>query len=370
MNILIYFPYNQRTVELQSMMEKLVHLGNKVVLLTSTKKGYLHDYVQRFGVVTETAGEAQSKLNFYTSNLKRLSSVIKKHEIEIVIAHQQKPALVAGLLRIFRPFKLIYVRHNSDEDYQIFPRKAKWLNKIVNALTPVKLAPSSIVQKFWIEHEGVPAKQIYRINSGYNFQYYEKPIPEEVAKIRDAYAAKLLVLSMARFVPAKRHPEMFSIISRLVKEGVDLKMMCLSGGPMEEQLKSLVDELEMRERIFLVGIKENIFDYIEACDVFMHLSTSEASNNAVKEVGLRKKPVIVCKGVGDFEDYIIDGKNGFLVDKDDPVPETYLILKNIAADKIDRAEIGEQLFKTITDRFDIEKVTDDYSCLLNYVIEN
>jgi len=165
MNILIYFPYNLRTVEQQSVMEMLVKEGNKVVLLTTLEKGYLHDYVEKFGVISESVGtkKGEGKFKFFITNFSKLKSVIAKYNIDLVIAHQQIPALIAGLLAKIKNIKLIYIRHNSDEDYQNFPNKAKWLNKIVNKITPFKVAPSSVVKDFMINYEGVSRDQIIRV---------------------------------------------------------------------------------------------------------------------------------------------------------------------------------------------------------------
>src|SRR6266545_1205697 len=122
MNILVYYPYNLRTVGQQSVVEMLVKRGHEVVLLTTCGKGYLHEYVERLGVKTEAITlDSSNKLGFYFHNLKKLSTTIRKHKIELVIAHQQIPALIAGILRIIRTFKLVYFRHNSDEDYEGYP---------------------------------------------------------------------------------------------------------------------------------------------------------------------------------------------------------------------------------------------------------
>jgi glycosyltransferase involved in cell wall biosynthesis len=174
---------------------------------------------------------------------------------------------------------------------------------------------------------------------------------------------------MARLVPSKRHKEMFSVVKRLVEEGIDCKMICLGTGSLENELRQIIDISGMKNHIFLLGRKENIFDYIAACDVFFHLSSAEASNSAVKEVALYQKPVIVCKGVGDFEDYIIPWENGFLVDKENPVEESHSILKAIAENKVDRSKLGQRLFNTVTTMFDIKNVSEDYNRLLHYVMQ-
>jgi glycosyltransferase involved in cell wall biosynthesis len=367
MNILIYFPYNLRTVEQQSVMEMLVSEGHKVVLLTTCERGYLHEYVEQKGVIAEwiNTNEIKGKADFYTVNLKKLKSVLKKYRIDVVIAHQQATALIAGLLRMVQKFPLIYVRHNTDEDYQLNAARAKWYNRLINLITPVKVAPSSVVERFWIEKEAISPKQIHRINYGYNFGQYEAPVQERVESIKEAFPTSLRILSMARLVPSKRHEIMFSVIKQLTDEGVDCKFLCLGIGPLEKELREKIIAGGMQERIFLLGRKDNVFDYIEACDVFMHLSSTEASNSAVKEVALCKKSVLVREGVGDFDDYIRSDFNGFLLNKNSPKERAVAILMAISKNEIDKKKIGDQLFETVIDSFDIKKAIPRYEELLN-----
>ena len=301
-------------------MEMLVKQGHKVVLLTTTNRGPLHEIVEQFGVtaldtdVNENAG----KIKYITKNFFRLRSVVKKYDIEAVIAHQQIPALIAGVLKKIRPFKLIYVRHNSDVDYLINYTKAKRFNKLVNGVTPIKVAPSSAVKHTWTSIEKKSQEEIHRINYGYNFQQYESPVPEIVEEIKTKFPGTLRILTMGRLVPGKCYPKMFSVISKLVNDGINCKFLCLGDGYLKNELNDLIKQMSLQDHVFLLGVKNNIFDYIQASDVFLLLSESEASNSAVKEAALLRKPAIVCKGVGDFEDYIQNGRNSFLVDKHFP----------------------------------------------------
>lgn len=350
-------------------MEMLIKKGHRVVLLTSCKRGFLHEYMASKGVITRAVDDEEGKFSFYRSNIKRLRAAIAEFDIDIVIAHQQVTALIAGLVRTMKKFKLVYVRHNSDEDYLLNRAKAKWYNRLVNSLTPVKLAPSSTVENFWKDNERVSTK-IYRINYGYNFDQYDAPVASEVERIREKFPTQLRILSMARLVPSKRHAVMFSIVKRLVESGIDCNLLCLGSGNLRDELTNLVMELEMERHIFLLGRQENIFDWISATDVFLHLSATEASNSAVKEVGLCRKPVIVCKGVGDFEDYITHGENGFLVDKAYPDDEAFLLLTALAKGEVNKEQIGNKLFETVTSTFDINNIAGQYEQLLNDLVNN
>ena len=365
-NILIYFPYNQRTVEQQSVMEMLVNKGHAVFLLTLTPENYLHQYVRTLGVkafaspVSHTSG-----ISNIIRNAAYLVNFCKQHKIELIIAHQQVTALPLIFARLFFNCKTFYVRHNSDEDYRTHPLKARIMNRFINAILPRIIAPSNMVYRYMTEQEKVSPKKIIRINYGYNFRQYEKAVEKQVTEIKSTYPCRLLVLSIARLVPAKRHDIMFEAVKQLVNKGVDIKMICLGGGFLKQRLSKWIYANGMQERIILKGIQPNVFDYFVATDLLLHLSESEASNSAVKEAGLANKPVIVCENVGDFSDYIVDGFNGFLVNKENPLAKTLQLLEKIYEQKVSLLQIGNELHTTVLKDFDINNISLQYNQLIN-----
>jgi L-malate glycosyltransferase len=365
-NILIYFPYNQRTVEQQSVMEMLVNKGNSVFLLTLTSENYLHQFVRTLGVqafaspVSRTSG-----MGNIIRNARYLVNFCKQYNIQVILAHQQVAALPLILARPFLKCRVIYVRHNADEDYKTHPLKARIMNRFINRMLPLIVAPSDLVYRYMIEKERVPAGKLIRINYGYNFQQYENPVVQKVSEIKNNFPCRLLLLSIARLVPAKRHDIMFEAVKQLVNKGMDIKMICLGGGMLEPALSKWILANGLQDRIFLKGIQSNVFDYFVAADLLLHLSESEASNSVVKEAGLVNKPVIVCENVGDFSDYIIDGFNGFLVNKEKPLAKTICLLERIYDHEVSLIQIGNELHTTVVKEFDIKNISLQYNQLIS-----
>jgi glycosyltransferase involved in cell wall biosynthesis len=257
------------------------------------------------------------------------------------------------------------VRHNTDEHLLGRNRNAIFVNRMVNSIAPKIIAPSEKVYKYITEVEKISPRKITRINYGYNFnQYLETDKTGQAKSIRQQFPARLLLVSVARLIPAKRHLLMFEAISVLLKQGYDIRLICIGSGPLKESLEDHLTKNNLTEKIFLPGPKTNVFDYLEAADVFLHLSETEASNSAVKEAGYCRKPVIVCPDVGDFSDYVQHGVNGFLVKKDDPVPETVEAISFLYNNPGTIDTMGQKLFETVTEEFSINKVAGLYEKIL------
>jgi glycosyltransferase involved in cell wall biosynthesis len=220
------------------------------------------------------------------------------------------------------------------------------------------------VESHWIHNENVSSKKITRINYGYNFGQYEKPGMDESEKIRKEFSTDLLIVSIARLVAAKRHILMFEAVQLALENGIDCKFLCIGTGPDKEVLSKWILHNKLEHKIFLLGYKTNIFDYLHAADVYLHLSSTEASNSSVKEAGLIACPSIVCAGVGDFQDYIENNVNGFLLNKNPYAIEVSELLISLSRNKEHLKKTGLELKKTVISRFDISRVEPQYDGLI------
>ena len=102
-----------------------------------------------------------------------------------------------------------------------------------------------------------------------------------------------------------------------------------------------------------------------ASDFLLHPSLLDSSCVTVKEAGLAKLPVIVCRGVGDFDDYVRDGENGFLADRDKFVEESVKIIKQNFTNENLLKKIGTSLRDSVIEQFSIENVIHQYDSLNN-----
>src|SRR5437868_12614882 len=217
--------------------------------------------------------------------------------------------------------------------------------------------------------EGVSEKKIRKINLCYDRSQYNNDIAGKENEIRTKFDCKLLLLYVARLVEMKRHVLAFEVVKRLADEGLDCKMICIGDGDHKDNLLQQIEMMKMNDKIFLQGWVSNVFDYIKASDIVMLLSASEASSHVVKEAAFCNRTVIVCKSVGDFEEIIHNGENGFLVDRERPITETVEILRNIYNDKSKLAMMSDNLLRAVQDQFSMEAVKPGYEELFSVLSE-
>jgi len=363
--VLIYFPTNARAVDQQSVMELLCNMHYEVYLLTWQEPGDLHKNVEKFGVkVFSTGLKKNNGIKGYIDNIRFLTKFIKKHKIDFVFAHLQALGMISGIARWFVSFKLYYFRHNTNAHILDGNFNSKLINNLTNLVVPKIVAVSKSVEEYLIKSEKINRDKIVQINYAFNFQQYLLSDYTGVSKnIRAEFKAEILLICIGRFVPLKRHILMFETIKQLIKKKVDVKLICLGDGELRNEFERYIVANSLTEFIYLLGNKKNVLDYLEAADALLHFSETESLGMVVLESGLVKRPVVVCDSVGVFNDFMVDGVNGYLISKENPANDAVRIISDVNPKKFEK--MGELLYVTVHREFDISNVKADYEKLLN-----
>jgi glycosyltransferase involved in cell wall biosynthesis len=239
-------------------------------------------------------------------------------------------------------------------------RNAIFIDKTINRLAKRIVVCSNAAKAQMVNNENVDPEKICMIKLGYNFDLYPKPDPLEVGRIKTQMACKLLLIVVSRMTPNKNNIQAAQVLIDLCKKGLDVKMIMMDEGPEKQKILDLIKTNGMEDRIFFTGFVKNTMDYLQAADLLLHPSFSEASNQVVKEAGFLFKPSIVCKDVGDFEEYIINGKNGWTVAKNEVVKQMEALVEKYYSNTDDLKKMGAEMHNTIIGNFPIDPVCEKY----------
>ncbi len=361
MNILYYYTNNAQAVSLSSVMIAFQKQGHQVYLLTMCEEGELHNQVKKFGVKTAAyVIPKKPSLTFYLKHMAHLLRFVKNNRIDVVYSHIQQANFISCFAQFFSRARFILCRHHSDYAYKGSNRNQKLFDRIINYFGAEFIVPSEKVRDQMVNVERVKPAKVHLIPYAYNFDEYEKADEVAVNSIKEKYKCNLLLLVVARLIPVKRHYLLFEVLNKLVKKGYDLKLIVLGDGVERNRLTKFVNDNQLSGSIHMLGHQTDIMNYIGACDVSVIISESEASNSVIKESGLQKKPVIVCRNVGDFDEYIENKITGFVIDKDNPVSELEKLLEDIYNKRVDTAALGENLYRAVYAKFSIENIIHQY----------
>lgn len=364
MKILLFGPFNGRSRDNESLMRKFIDLGHSVYFLTTEEGNHIIPVLENMGVLCYKMNiEGTGKISLF-KKVFFLVRFIKKHKIQVVFSHLEPSGFIAVLAQHFVKARIIVVRHHSDLFVLNNLNNISSYRYIYNHAKDI-IVVSHYSKKVMIEKEGFAGRNIHVVPLSFDFSAFDQPSPVIVNSIKKSLNLNLLLLSVGRLVSNKRMHLSIEILHGLRQRGVDAGLLIVGDGELEEELQHLIDRYQLSDYCRLEGYKANVMDYVEACDIFLHPSESEASSLVIKEAGLRKKVVVACKEVGDCGEYIENGRNGFLLSKDDFVAEAVQVIASELQDSEKRAEIGSHLYDSIFELYDVEKNIAAYNQFLH-----
>jgi len=72
------------------------------------------------------------------------------------------------------------------------------------------------------------------------------------------------IVNVARMWPEKNQVRLIEMVKLLVEEGHDVALYILGTGPLHAELENLIKELELKDRVILLGVQRNPFPFVKA----------------------------------------------------------------------------------------------------------
>ncbi len=126
---------------------------------------------------------------------------------------------------------------------------------------------------------------------------------------------KNIILNVGRFVQTKQQELLVRYFSEINPEG--WKVYFIGDGPTMPEVKNVVAELGIEDKIHFCNVVNNVADYYNSCSVFAFTSNSEGFPNVLGEAMLAGQACISFDCEAGPADLIEDGVNGFLIEEDE-----------------------------------------------------
>lgn len=121
------------------------------------------------------------------------------------------------------------------------------------------------------------------------------------------------IISVARLYSQKNQKMMIRAFARVSNLYPDWKLVIFGEGPLRAELESLVESLDLKDRVLLPGRTEHVIDELRKSKIFCLSSDYEGLSNSMIEAICVGLPVVSTK-VSGTEELIRDGVNGLLVE--------------------------------------------------------
>lgn len=295
----------------------------------------------------------------------RLATLLKKMNASLAHTHiSTRVGLQAGAVLEQARLPWIWTVHglyrSRGEDTSEWGRAARLVNRSNAMVTAVC---RSAMQELTSHEMLLPAKQALVFN-GIELDRFSSGGKRLETRTRLNVPRDALVFGTAgRLMQIKRHDLLIEAAARLIRSGVDAYFLLAGEGPMLDSMQGLISDLDVGERVRLVGHQKEMPAFLSALDVFVLCSDSEALPLALMEACAAGLPCIATQVGGVTE--ILGAGQGLLVS-----PNSAQALAE-AMQAMTSAAAREQFARNAAvaaEKFSHEKVAADYAALYGKLI--
>jgi len=162
-----------------------------------------------------------------------------------------------------------------------------------------------------------------------------------------------IAVFVSRLVLEKRVDLLIRAMKRLVAAHPSSSCVIVGGGPMEAELRSMVDAMSLQDHVLFAGDTSDVRPYLAAGDIFVLPSEREGLSLSLLEAMAFGLPCIAADAGGSRE-AIEEGVNGFVIPCDS---EESLVaaLSRLFANPAERTQMGKSSRRIAEEKFDLER---------------
>lgn len=277
----------------------LSKLGNKVTIISFKDNNVAYNIDESvWYIFIPDSGKTKFTIQF--NRLLNLKKALSKIKPDISISFWVQPAIYLAILSTIFRYKSIYSERGDPNDREYFGL-LKWMRNLsfrfMDGFVFQTIGASKHFSKT-IQKKGVI------INNPVYIKYDDYELPKSRSK---------RIVTVGRLHEQKNQKLLISAFFKICNRFSEYKLEIYGEGHLKETLQELIVELNLEDRVYLKGVRNNIFDEIVDASIFVLSSDYEGMPNALMEAMALGIPCIStdCRP-GGAKELIKHGYNGLI----------------------------------------------------------
>ena len=270
--------------------------------------GALLESVKDLGIKTFIAGR---KPGTDMQLIFRLARYFRRHRFHIIHTHNQAAHFYGGIAARVAGVPIVitteHSRHNIDVSHRRILEK-----KILFRLTDQWVLVSDELYHHSLVSDKLQPDKCKVIVNGIDIEKYNKNKTDTIAlseakkqEIGLPRSAKIIIM-VARLHPIKNHLLLLEAFALLKDTFPDANIVLAGDGECYELLKNKAGQLDIQEKVFFLGNRQDIAELLHISDVFVLCSLSEGLPLSLLEAAAASVPVVITQSAN---------KSGFIENK-------------------------------------------------------
>jgi glycosyltransferase involved in cell wall biosynthesis len=271
-------------------------------------------YIKQEGLLAEELRKEDIPVHSL-DNLFKIYRLLKKNKIHLLHTHLYRANILGRIAGMMAKTRIIISSQRSIDDWKK-PRHIladKWTAGFTDCIIANALATKNLL----VEREKIPPNKIKVVYNGVDTAEY---MPKQTSVVLKAQLKIDSITPVIGYI-GRLHREkgadyLPEIALRLKRYIAPFKLLIIGEGPLETELKKEIERQGLTKEVSLIGVKQNILDFIYLMDLVILPSREESLPQIVLEAMKMAKPVVVSD-VGGVREIVTNGVNGIVVHSGD-----------------------------------------------------
>lgn len=229
-----------------------------------------------------------------------LVRLIDKLKPDVIHAHMFHANIIARFLKIFRKkIRVICSSHSSYEGGYIRMKIYALTEKLCDVHTNVSYNASEAL----VKSGAVKERKILTVYNGIDINKYRlnENLRNRTRKELGFNKDSKIILAIGRIGTPKDYPTLLKSFKVVREKQKNIYLLIAGDGPKRQEIESLSKCLGIDNYVTFLGIRNDIPELLNACDLFVSSSAWEGFGIAILEAMICKKPIVSTKTDGAIE---------------------------------------------------------------------
>ncbi len=337
-------------IHLFNLVKGLVEIGyNHLEVINMSGEGEIYEWFCKIGIPVLNLRMRSVRHPVFLMDFFKMTSYLIRKRPDIVHTYLDTANVFGVLAAKFVGVKTIIT---SRRDLGIFRSKMMEIlmgflsNRVNKVVCVCKAAAAECIRR-----ERLHGRNIIVIHNGIKLKKYTRETQNHIVFCNVAVANR----------KEKGHEDLVRAFAIALESLPNARLKLIGGGHLLPGLKSLADDLGIREKIDFVGHSNDVPSQLKVVTVFVLPSHSEGISNALLEAMAMGIPVIATN-VGGNPEIITNTKCGILVEPKDTKSLAFAMI-NILKNDRNLFNYGEAASKQVESSFMFELMIEKYNSL-------
>lgn len=299
--------------------------------------------------------ESKGRVDFKTA--REIQRFLKEHQIDILHTHNYKSDIVGFLATRFSPTQWVgtnHVWHSTDSKLRFYESLDAFVLRFAKIIFTVsKEIKDDLIAK------GFPASKLHVINNGITISQFNQTSQRNVLRSSFGRTEKdILLVIPGRLAPEKGHEVLFKALNLVIPRVPHIYCLVVGDGPLKNDLEALVKSMKLEKHVIFTGIRKDMPDIYNACDVMINASFIEGLPMVILEAMASRLPIIATK-VGGVPNVLRNKENGILLDPGKPEDLAEAIIE-LSSDPLKRKHLAHQAYEDVCQDYSDEHMAKNY----------